>query len=313
MGIIVIGTAFVDIKGFPEGAYIPDGRNVGDVKYIHGGVARNVVEDIANLELRPTYIGMVDDTPLGEDVLHKLQKHKVNTDHVLVRPNGMGLWLAVFDSNGDVAGSISKRPDAYPIFELLEKDGDEIFRNGDSVVLQVDMHKDIVKKVLELAEKYHNKTFGLVSNMSIAAERRDLLQKFDCFICNQQEAGLLFLDDYEGKTAEEMQRIVADKVMRAKIPSMVVTLGARGAVYADCGGDSGFCPARKVHVRDTTGAGDAFCAGVASGLTYGKTLAEAVEIGTVLAASVITSSENVCPRFRPEEFGLYCPQDDSSR
>lgn len=56
--------------------------------------------------------------------------------------------------------------------------------------------------------------------------------------------------------------------------------------------------------KDTTGAGDAFCAGVASGLTYGKTLEEAVEIGTRLAASVITSSENVCPRFLPAELGI---------
>lgn len=311
MGIVVIGTAFVDIKGFPEGAYIPDGRNVGDVKYIHGGVARNVVEDIANMELRPTYVGIVDDTPLGTDVLHKLQKHKVNVDHVLVRPDGMGLWLAVFDSNGDVAGSISKRPDSYPIYELLEERGDEIFKDGDSLVLQVDMHKEVVKKALELAEKYGVKTFALVSNMSIAAERRDLLQKFDCFICNRQEAGLLFLDDYDGKTVEEMEKIVADKVVRAKIPSMVVTLGDQGAVFADSNGDSGFCPPRNVHVKDTTGAGDAFCAGVASGLTYGKTLAEAVEIGTMLAASVITSSENVCPRFRPEEFGLDFANEDA--
>ena len=310
MSIIVIGAAFVDIKGFPEGAYIPDGRNVGDVKYIHGGVARNVVEDIANMELRPTFVGIVDDTPLGSDVLRKLQNHKVNTDHVLVRPDGMGLWLAVFDSNGDVAGSISKRPDSYPLFELLENEGDEIFKNGDSVILEVDMHKDVVKKVLDLAEKYGIKTFALVSNMSIAAERRDLLQRFDCFICNRQEAGMLFLDDYENKSAEEMQVIVADKVARAKIPAMVVTLGDKGAVYADCDGNSGFCPPRKVQVKDTTGAGDAFCAGVASGMTYGKTLAEAVEIGSMLAASVITSSENVCPRFQPEEFGLCFPKEE---
>jgi pseudouridine kinase len=43
---------------------------------------------------------------------------------------------------------------------------------------------------------------------------------------------------------------------------------------------------------------------VAIGLTYGKTLPEAMEIGTKLAASVITVSENVCPRFRPQELGL---------
>ena len=134
--------------------------------------------------------------------------------------------------------------------------------------------------------------------------RRDLLQQFDCVICNQQEAGILFLDDYEGKNPEEMRDILAQRIQAARIPSMVVTMGAEGAVYASVLGEAGICPARKVQVKDTTGAGDAFCAGVAIGMTYGKTMAESVEIGTTLAASVITSSENVCPRFIPEELGI---------
>lgn len=304
MGIVVIGAAFMDIKGFPEKNYIPNGRNAGRVEYIHGGVARNVVEDIANVELRPTYVGIVDDTPLGAAVMEKLRKHKVNVDYVLAMPDGMGTWLAVFDHHGDVAGSISKRPNLYPLVGLLEQKGDEIFASADSVVLELDLHKDIVKKVLELAEKYHTKLYALVSNMSIAAERRDFLQSFDCFICNQQEAGLLFLDDYSEKTPEELRDILSERVIRAKIPSMVVTMGAEGSVYASLDGEKGICPARNVQVKDTTGAGDSFCAGVTIGLTYGKSLPEAVEIGTFLAASVITSSENVCPRFQPEELGL---------
>ena len=308
MGIIVIGTAFVDIKGFPDGAYIPDGRNAGQVKYIHGGVARNAVEDIANMELQPIYIGLVDDTPLGEDVLNKLKRHKVNTDYVRVVPDGMGIWLAVFNSEGNVAGSISKRPNSYPFYEILEEHGDEIFSQGDSVLLQVDMHKDVVKKTLELADKYGLEVYGLVSNMSIAAERRDLLQRYACFICNDQEAGMLFVEDFVDRPVEELQQLLADKVVRAKIPSMVVTLGERGSIFADKDGNSGYCPAKKVHVKDTTGAGDAFCAGVASGLTYGKNLKESVEIGTMLAAAVIISSENVCPRFQPEELGLIYPK-----
>ena len=304
MSIVVIGDVFVDIKGFPEDTYMPTGRNVGRVEYVHGGVARNVVEDIANMELRPTYLGIVDDTPMGTEVLTKLKKHKVNCDYVLTVPDGMGLWLAVFDNTGDVAGSISKRPDAYPLVELLDEKGDEIFQQADSIILQVDLHKDIVKRVFDLADKYHVKSYALVSNMSIAAERRDFLQKFDCFICNREEAGLLFLDDYTNTKQEELQDILADKIKRANINSMVVTLGKDGAVYATRDGLKGYCPARRVAVKDTTGAGDAFCAGVASGLTYGKTLPEAVEIGTHLAASVITSAENVCPRFRPEELGI---------
>ena len=304
MGIVVIGASFVDIKGFPLGLYIPDGRNVGRVEYIHGGVARNVMEDIANVELRPTYVGIVDDTPMGDAVVKKLKNHKVNTDYVLTIPDGMGTWLAVFDNHGDVAGSISKRPNMLPIVDLLEEKGDEIFAAADSVVLEVDLDKEIVKKVLELAQKHGKKLFALISNMSIAVERRDFLQKFDCFICNRQEAGMFFIDDYTGKTREEMADILGEKVLQANIPAMVVTLGGEGAVYADMNGVKGSCPAKNVQVKDTTGAGDAFCAGVAIGLTYGKDLPGAIEIGSSLAASVISSSENVCPRFLPKELGL---------
>lgn len=304
MSIVVVGATFVDIKGFPEDNYIPTGRNVGRVEYLHGGVARNVVEDIANVELRPTFLGIVDDSPMGADVLKKLRNHKVDTQYMLTLPDGMGTWLAVFDNNGEVAGSISKRPNMLPLLDVLAKKGDEIFSKAESVVMEVDLNKDIVKKILDLAQKHRVKVFGLVSNMSIAAQRRDFLHQFDCFICNRQEAGLLFFDDYSSYTPQQMCDILQSKVLSAQIPAMVVTLGDQGAVYADQKGNKGICPAKNVHVKDTTGAGDAFCAGVAIGLTYGKTLAQAIEIGSILAASVITSSENVCPRFLPSELGL---------
>ena len=185
MSILVIGATFVDIKGFPFDNYLPTGRNAGRVEYVHGGVARNVVEDIANIELRPTFLSIVDDTPMGEAVVKKLQNHKVNTDYIITRPDGMGTWLVVFDNGGDVAGSISKRPDMAPILEVLEEKGDEIFSQAPSVILEVGLDKEIVKRTLALAKKHNVKTFALVANMSIAAERRDLLQQFDCVIFNQ--------------------------------------------------------------------------------------------------------------------------------
>ncbi len=304
MGIVVIGAVFVDIKGYPEDVFIPAGRNVGHVEHVHGGVCRNVVEDIANVELRPTFVSLVDDGGEGADVIRKLKNHQVNTQYVRAVPDGMGTWLAVFDHEGDVVASISKRPDLRPICDILDEQGDEIFKDAPSVVLEIDMDKEIVKRVFRLAQKHGTKVYAMVSNMSIAVERRDFLQQTDCFICNQQEAGLLFSDNYMECSADQMRQILAEKVSRARISKMIVTMGGQGAVYADMHGDSGFCPARKVNVKDTTGAGDAFCAGAAIGLTYGKTLAEACEIGAHLSASVIMTSENVCPRFLPQELGL---------
>ena len=152
-GIVVVGAIFVDIKGFPQDIYVPDGRNAGYIEYIHGGVARNVVEDIEN---------------------------------------GMGTWLAVFDHNGELAGSISHRPNLMPIYSILEENGDTIIENSDSVVAEIDMDEEIVEKVVYLCQKHNKKLFGVVSNMNIAIERKDLLKQFDCLICNQLESSILF-------------------------------------------------------------------------------------------------------------------------
>ena len=302
MGIVVIGAVFVDIKGFPLDAYIPTGRNAGHIKYIHGGVSRNVVEDIANIELRPTFLSIVDDSALGEDVIRKLQRHKVNIEYVQKIPEGMGTWLAVFDNDGDLAGSISQRPNL--ILDLINEKGDEIFKDCDSIVLEADIDPEIIKAVLDYSKKYNKKVFGVISNMTLAVERRDLLQQFDCLVCNELEAGIFFAENYSKKSPKDLCEIIYQKVSAGAIKSMVVTMGSKGSIYADHLGNKGICPAKKVTVRDTTGAGDAFCAGLTIGLTYRKELSDAVEIGTKLAASVITSSENVCPRFLPRELGL---------
>lgn len=304
MGIVIIGAVFVDIKGYPDGRFVPNGRNAGNIEQVHGGVGRNVAEDVANCELRPTFVSLVNSTGIGEDVIKKLRSHKVNTDYIRATPDGMGTWLAVFDDSGDVYASVSKRPDLMPIADILDEQGDEIFQNADSVIIEIDLDKEIVKRVLRLAQKYHTPVFAVPANIAIAMERRDFLQSIDCFVCNVQEAGMLFSDDYSRLGQQQMQRILSEKVRSAQIPKMIVTMGAKGAVYADMEGDMGYCPARRVPVNDTTGAGDAFCAGVAIGLTYGKSLKEACEIGTHLAASVIVTTDNVCPRFRPRELGL---------
>ena len=310
MGIVVIGAVFVDVKGYPDYAFIPAGRNAGRVERVHGGVGRNVAEDIANCELRPTFVSLVDESGDGIDVIHKLNNHKVNTRYMRRTRDGMGTWLAVFDNDGDVVASISKRPDLLPIVDILNEYGDEIISNADSVIVEIDIDKEIVKRVFKLAQKYNKKVYSVVGNMSIALERRDFLKSIDCFVCNIQEAGILFFDDYSQKTIPEMVDILSRKVIAAQIPSMIVTMGGDGAVYADINGDKGYCPARKVEVKDTTGAGDSFCAGVAIGLTYGKSLAEACEIGAHLAASVIVTSESVCPRFLPRELGLDMDVED---
>ena len=305
MSIIVIGAVFVDIKGYPSRTYIPGGRNAGKVRYVHGGVSRNIAEDLGNLGLEPVYLSLVDPNGVGEDVLLRLQEHGVDVSLVRQTPEGMGTWLAVFDNNNDVCASISHRPDMMPLLKLLQDKGNTIFPAAESVLLELDLDEPVVEELYRLKAKYGTKVYAAVSNINIALDRRAYLQQTDCFVCNRQEAGVLFSVEFSGENPEALARQLSELVTGAEIPAMIVTLGADGAVWADQNGRFGVCPAQQVPVADTTGAGDAFFAGVAAGLTYGKDLAEACAIGVRLASSVICSLENTCPRFLPSEFGFH--------
>ena len=304
MSITVFGAIFVDIKGYPYNVFIPKGRNVGQITTTYGGVSRNVSEDLGNIELKPTFVSMVDDTPTGKDIIARLNKHGVNTSYIHSRKDCTGTWLAVFNERGDVEAAISRRPDLTGILETLETQGDEIFKNADSIALEIDIEEQILNKILELSEKHNRKLYALVSNMSIAIERREVLGRVACFVCNQQEASIFFSDNYDYLEPEEMRKVLLEKVQTTHIKSMVVTMGEKGAVYASDDGESGYVEAIATNVVDTTGAGDAFFAGVVACLTYGKSLKESCIIASRLASSVISSTKAVCPRFEASEFGL---------
>ena len=304
MSIIVIGAVFVDIKGYPSRTYIPGGRNAGKVRYVHGGVSRNIAEDLGNMGLDPVFLSLVDPSGSGEDVLLRLKDHGVDTRFIRKVPEGMGTWLAVFDNNNDVCASISHRPDLKPLLSLLQEEGNPLFAAAESVMIELDLDESVVEEIYRLKAKYNTRVYAAVSNINIALERRAFLQQTDCFVCNRQEAGVLFSVEFGDETPDVLASRLSELVTDAEIPSMFVTLGADGAVWADIHGRYGVCPAQQVPVADTTGAGDAFFAGVAAGLTYGKGLAEACAIGVRLASSVICSLENTCPRFLPSEFGF---------
>ena len=294
----VFGVAFVDIKGFPFGKYIPTGTNLGNVKIVHGGVSRNVCEDFANVGMPVDFVSVTDHTIIGQDVVNHLENIGVGTDYITLVPNrGVGMWLAVMDENGDLAGSTSQMPDLDALEAFIGAKGEEIVAKCENIVLEIDMNENIAEKVLSLAEKYNKKVYVIVGNLSIIGKRPDFLSRVDCYICNEIEAGKFFNMDLLEYTSEQMLEVVEQKAAELKVPSMVVTMGKNGAVYYDSRtGEKGHCPCWPCNLVDTTGAGDAFLSGTVMGLTKGYSLAKAVRAGTKLASATIQVEESSCPK-----------------
>jgi pseudouridine kinase len=293
MKIVTVGTVYVDIKGYPEGPFFPTGRNAGDIKYFHGGVARNIAEDVVKLGEESILVSLVDYSGVASDVIKHLKDVNVETDYVKATEQGMGTWMAVFDNNGELCGSISKRPELLPICDTLRTNEEQIFQWVDGILLEIDIDEQIVALTMKLAAKYNIPVYAAISNMTIAKERIDYIKKTTCFFCNRQEAGILFDKQTADLSPQEMLDLLKLELKKLDMKAMVITLDSDGAVYADAEGEAGLCPALPVTVVDTTGAGDAFFAGASVGLLRRLPFAEACRLGAEAAASVLSTRENV--------------------
>ena len=295
---VVVGVTFVDIKGFPFAKYNAKGRNLGDVKIVHGGVSRNVVENFANVGMPVSFASMLDESAVGRDVARKLSAAGADLTFMeTVGDHGLGMWLVVLDESGNLAGSISKMPDVSILEEHIARNGDAIVSQAENIVLEIDLNDRIAATVLNLAEKYHKKVYAIVGNMSVIMAHSEFLHKTDCFICNEIEAGKLFASDaIPAFSPDQMLEYLPVAAKSAGIPSMVVTMGSHGSVYYDgASGEAGICPPYPAHVVDTSGAGDAFFSGTVMGLTRKLPLSAAVRYGAKLASLTIGSEENSCP------------------
>ena len=302
MALVVFGAVFVDIKGHPYEKYIPGGRNRGYVEYVHGGVSRNIAHDIANLGLESILVSAVDDSAAGTDVLTVLEKAHVDTSYMAVSKGGNGTWLAVMDETGDTVASISERPDLSPIARILDERGDELFSRAEAVLLEIDMDPALLDRIFALAERHRIPVYAAVANMTEVMKNSGYIDRCACFVCNRQEAGMLFGTDYAGCSPTAICLDISRR-MEGRTFSIVVTLSKDGAVYFDRG-RSGTCGAYDVHVADTTGAGDSFFAGICAALSRGKELPEACRTAMYVASRKIAVPGNVCPVMGPDETGL---------
>lgn len=100
-----------------------------------------------------------------------------------------------------------------------------------------------------------------------------------------------------------------DALLSLGPPQVVLKAGDKGAWYAN-GAERGFCPCHSVPEIDPVGAGDAFCAGVLSGLLDGQPLAGAVRRGAALGAFCVSKFGDY--QGLPERAGLEAFMEGSS-
>ncbi len=239
----------------------------------------------------------MDRSAIGEEVIERLVKCKVNTSFVLkAERDGMGMWLAILDENGELAGSISKMPDLCLLENLIMEKGKDILSAASHVVLELDLNSKITRDIVELSKSIKKPVYGIPGNLNVVLKNLDIIKDLECFICNDIEAGQIIGKSLSSLSIEELINILTDILFTADKCSryMVVTLGDRGSIYFDSvNNEVGHQPAIQTKVVDTSGAGDAYFSGTVMGLIRNLSLSEAAVCGTQVASYTISHNENI--------------------
>ncbi|MGD8189689.1 PfkB family carbohydrate kinase [Brevibacillus ginsengisoli] len=295
--VSAIGVVFVDCKGFANQNYQAQTRNLGSIQFVHGGVVRNVVENLARLSVPTSFVTMIDESAMGKEVVDKLESLHIKTNHIAyVKEKGMGWWLALLNEHGNLAGSISQMPELSAFEDYLIRHGEEIVKNSRNLVLELDMNYPIVKRIHDLAAKYQVPLYGIPGNLDVIMRHRDVLNGLACFICNNYEVDMLLGRDFSNQPLETKLQLLQELVHETRLQRMIVTLGAHGAVYYDSlTGDKGHQTVFPVQLIDSSGAGDSFFSGAVASLARGASIGEAAFVGTKVAGWTVEHPASNCP------------------
>jgi ribokinase len=251
-----------------------------EIHFIPGGKGANQAVGLARLGAETTMIGAVGSDAFGEELKKALQKDGVNTSSVKVLAAEATGVATILLAEGD--NSIVVVPGAN--VQCLPEDLDrceEIIAEADLVLLQLEIPLVTVEYAVRLARK-HGKI--VVLNPAPAQSlSQDLLSKVDYLTPNRSELALITGVSEESPVAQGIQRL-----LEVGVSCCVTTLGAEGVAYRETGGSLALVQGHKVPVVDTTGAGDAFNAGLAYALALKKPIQEAVKFAVQVSALSVT-------------------------
>jgi ribokinase len=293
--LLVIGSANADLV-VPVGHRPGAGETVlgGDLVVQPGGKGANQAVAAARLGARVAFAGCLGVDGYGDLLLSSLIRAGVDVTDVC-RLDGVptGVALISLTPDGDNAIIVSAGANAH----VTKGDVQRAMRCGGRgtpqvVALQLELPLPVVEHAaLVAAAAGARVVLNLAPPATLAA---DVLAVCDPLVLNAHEAGLLL-----GR-AEPAGPDAIDALFVLGPRSVVLTLGAAGAVVADADGTIALAAPAVIPV-DTTGAGDALTGALAWRLVEGDTLPDAVRFA-VRVASTATLRPGAQPSFpRPEE------------
>ncbi len=271
----------------------------------YGGKGSNQAVGCARLGAKVAFVARIGQDNFGEMALRLYREEGIDVAFVretVEHPTGVGFILV---EQGTGNNSIALDPGAN---EFLSSDDvtqcNSAFQNSSVVLTQLEIPVETAEAALARGQAHHAIT--ILNPAPVRPLPASLLQRVDVLTPNETEAKVLSGRSPDAQLDPEE---VAQDLLRAGVKNVVMTLGEQGALIVTRSSSKSI-PAIQVHPVDTTGAGDAFNAGLVTALACGESLGSAVEFA-VITGGLAVMKEGVIPSLPKREEVVKCCEERS--
>lgn len=293
--IAVVGGANVDIIGLPYKSLIMEDSNPGNTTISLGGVGRNIGENLARLGIDTRLITVLGNDIYGKQIVEDGMKIGLDmSDSLIVQDKDTSTYLAILDENGDMKLALS----SMDIFENLSvpfiESKRDIIENSRLCVVDTNIPEEVIRYMVENIEADY---FLDTVSTTKAQKVKDIIGSFHTIKPNKIEAEIL--SGIEINSQDDLKR-ASYYLLEKGVKRVFISLGEKGIYYFD-GKIERYVFPPKANIKNATGAGDAFLAGVA--YSYFNDFSIEETLNFAIGASILTlEDENtINPNISPEK------------
>lgn len=288
--IVVVGAANLDILGFSRDILVPRDSNPGRIQLCTGGVARNIAENLSLLGTSTELLTVSGGDINGKFIRESCVRSGIGMDHSLIVPDaGSSAYLAIMDSGGDMAMALSDLSIINHIDKEFLHTRNTVISDAALIVADTNLSRDAL---FYLADGFPDSVICVDAVSSTKAKKLiPLVGNFHTLKMNRLEAETI--SGFTAETDDEIRRC-GNSLLEKGTERVFITMGNRGVYWCNSDGE-GFHPPRTIDVINTTGAGDAFMAGIVLGTLYNFDIQETLSLASATAALTISGESTVSP------------------
>ena len=254
----------------------------GDFLTASGGKGANQAVSAARAGGKVTFIARVGRDILGDQAVAGFRRDRINTDYIsrdAQAPSGVALIFVGNDGQNSIAVAGGANARLSP--RDVRKAG-KAFKMADTVLMQLESPLETVAEAARISAKT-----GVRFILNPAPARplpAEILRLTSILTPNENEAEILTGVRVANQSSAGR---AADRLLARGVQTVIITLGAQGALVAKADSKR-FVPGIRVKAVDCTAAGDVFNGALAVAMSEGRSLLEAARFANAAAAISVT-------------------------